>query len=180
MIAAAFQVLVIGGLSGLPVTATVVMVNLVTFGAGGWYVIDPLTLWIDATLICMGVKTLSIILARSVRPGQPAETDAAPALLEGLPLQLRAPLVCLSVEDHYVDITTTKGHALVLIRLSDAIREARPTPGLRIHRSHWVALDAVARTVRVGGKLQVETQDDRRLPVSRSYAESVRAAGLMV
>lgn len=78
------------------------------------------------------------------------------------------------------EVTTEKGKALVLMRLSDAIRETPPTPGLQIHRSHWVAVDAVARTVRTGDKLLVELKDGRRLPVSRSYTRDVRDAGLVV
>ena len=91
----------------------------------------------------------------------------------------RGTLVSLSVTDHYVEVATSKGRALVLIRLSDAIKETSPTAGLRIHRSHWVALEAVVRVLRLDGRLVVELKDGRRLPVSRSYAGDLRAAGLM-
>lgn len=118
-----------------------------------------------------------MLIQRSIAPPAPPAL-AAPALLERLPLPQRGPLLSLSVADHYVEVTTEKGRSLLLIRLSDAIREAHPTVGLQIHRSHWVALDAVARTIRVDGKLLVELKDGRRLPISRSYADPARAAGL--
>ena len=72
------------------------------------------------------------------------------ALLARLPHGTRGKLLHLAVADHPVDVTTDRGHALVLIRLSDAIAETAPTPGLQVHRSHWVALDAVRGTRQVG------------------------------
>jgi len=96
-----------------------------------------------------------------------------------VPLPQRGRLLALTVEDHYVDIVTDRGKALVLMRLADAIREAAPVPGLQIHRSHWVALDAVSRTERSAGKVIVELSNGLRLPVSRGYMAMARDAGLV-
>jgi len=123
---------------------------------------------------------MSVLLFREPRAPDAADANAKPALLDRLPLPQRAPLVSISVTDHYVEVSTEKGKTLVLMRLSDAIRETRPTRGLQIHRSHWVALEAVARTVRNGDKLLIELKDGRRLPVSRSFARDVRDARLVV
>ena len=48
---------------------------------------------------------------------------------------------------NYVEVWTERGTHLVLMRLSDAIRETAGENGLQIHRSHWVALGAVKRTL---------------------------------
>ncbi len=167
---------VIGLLAGGPITAAVVAINVVAFGGGDRDPIHVVVLWLYITAIAVGVMLISVLVERAVHPATVPDA-AAPPLLERLPRPQRGPLLSLSVADHYVDVVTTRGHALVLIRLSDAIREAAPTPGLQIHRSHWVALDAVARAVRVEGKLMLELTDNRRLPVSRSYAAAVREAG---
>jgi hypothetical protein len=37
--------------------------------------------------------------------------------------------VALSVEDHYVRVRTTRGEEMILMRLSDAIRETAPETG---------------------------------------------------
>ena len=66
------------------------------------------------------------------------------------------------------------------MRLADAIREAEPVEGLQIHRSHWVAIAAVARAVRRDGKLFLELTNGLRLPVSRGAQPAVKAAGLDV
>ena len=133
---------------------------------------------------CIPVAALVITLGHvfgSAPPRIAAQppAPAAPALLDRLPLPQRGRLLHLAVNDHYVDVTTDKGTSLVLLRLSDAIRETAPTPGLQVHRSHWVALGAVRRAIRRSGKPVLELEDGTEVPVSRSYLPEVRAAGLL-
>lgn len=111
------------------------------------------------------------------QPSQPQ--PARPPLIDRLPYAVRGRLLYLSMQDHYVEVHTDKGSTLVLMRLADAIREVGDTLGVQIHRSHWVALDAVAGSRRKDGKLFLKLSDDVMLPVSRSYADAVRKAGLV-
>ena len=76
-------------------------------------------------------------------------------------------------------MTTSAGSALLLMRLSDAIAEAGDTKGLQIHRSHWVALDAVRAVRRDGQRAVLTLTDGRDLPVSRANLDKVKAAGLL-
>jgi DNA-binding LytR/AlgR family response regulator len=96
-----------------------------------------------------------------------------------LPLQKRAPLVALSVEDHYVRIRTTKGEAMILMQLGDAIREVGDTPGLQVHRSHWVALDQIRAVTRKGDGAIVSLRHGPDVPVSRANLPKLREAGLL-
>lgn len=82
------------------------------------------------------------------------------------------------MQDHYVDVHTDKGNTLVLMRLADAIAEMEGVSGMQIHRSHWVALDAVAGSLRKDGRLFLRMTDEKLLPVSRSSLDAVRVAGL--
>jgi len=109
---------------------------------------------------------------------QPAAAPRRPRILDRLPPHLRGELSHITVQDHYVDIRTDRGGALVLMRLADAIAETEGVPGLRIHRSHWVAAAQVARSVRRDGRLVLVMKDGTALPVSRSFLPDVRAAGL--
>ena len=61
----------------------------------------------------------------------------------------------------------------------NAIDETAPVNGLQIHRSHWVALEAVSAVRRENGKVFVETTAGDRLPVSRSCLDDLRQAGLL-
>jgi len=70
---------------------------------------------------------------------QPAAISSEPDILARLKPQNRGPLVRLSVEDHYTDVVTTRGHELILLRFADALKELAGTRGLQVHCSHWVA-----------------------------------------
>ena len=107
-----------------------------------------------------------------------SQNRSLPPILERVPLPQRGKLLALTVEDHYVDIVTDRGKTLVLMRLADAIREASGVDGLQIHRSHWVARDAVVRSHRAGGRLSLELSNGLTLPVSRGFLPQVKAAGL--
>jgi hypothetical protein len=180
------RVLLYGALTSLPITLTVIGINIITFGPDWQQAIDPVTLWVNATVGAVGIAAVAEIISASVRsvPSDPPPAVAsppsptAPALLERLPLPVRGRLWALVVSDHYVEVWTERGTHLVLMRLSDAIKETSGEPGLQIHRSHWVALGAVKRTLKSDGKPMVELPDGRRLPISRSYLDAARSAGL--
>lgn len=172
--------LLAGAGAGPAVTAVVAVVNFVAFGPG----LGPIAL-VQLLAYCTAISatvTLVGALLHPVRPAPPADQPSVPvgpALLERLPLPQRGALLHIAVSDHYVDVTTDRGTTLVLMRLSDAIRETAPVPGLQVHRSHWVALAAVRRAVRRDGKLVLELSTGRLVPVSRSYLAAVRDAGLL-
>ncbi|MBB4121011.1 LytTR family DNA-binding domain-containing protein [Martelella radicis] len=169
--------------AGSSATIAVVPVALVVEGREA---LTADSLWFAAwhgILIAAAVVAAAEImgLGRSIRRhGSTAvPVAAAPRLLARLPLEKRGRLVSLSVSDHYVDVVTTRGRAMLLIRLKDAIGEADPEPGIQIHRSHWVALAGVEKVERADGRLSIITSAGEALPVSRSYLADVRAAGLL-
>ena len=107
-------------------------------------------------------------------PGQPRE----PAFLARIPAKLGRDLLALEMEDHYVRVHTAAGSDLILMRLRDAVAELAGLDGLQVHRSHWVAAAAVTGVERKpDGKLTLVLRNGLRVPVSRSYAADVRAAG---
>jgi DNA-binding LytR/AlgR family response regulator len=95
-----------------------------------------------------------------------------------LPFNKRGSLVALSVEDHYVRIQTVKGEEMVLMRLGDAERELAGFAGLRVHRSHWVALAQVQAHARRSGRDFLQMSDGSEVPVSRSFRPAAQEAGL--
>jgi len=124
--------------------------------------------------------TASATVAETSQPAAALPPSPQPAILDRVPLRQRSRLIALIVEDHYVDIVTDKGRTLVLMRLADAIREAAPVPGLQVHRSHWVAFDAVVRAQRSEGKVMLELSNGMRLPVSRGFLPAAKDAGLVL
>lgn len=131
-----------------------------------------------ATIVALGaIVTLAIAAAH--RATAPPAPPPPPALLDRLPHDRRGAIVALSVEDHYTRIRTTRGESLLLLRLSDAIRETAPVPGLRVHRSHWVALDHVRAARRTGDRALLEMTHGDDIPASRAHIPRLKEAGLL-
>lgn len=111
----------------------------------------------------------------SVAPTGPV---GEPRLLARIPSRLGRDLLALAMEDHYVRVHTAVGSDLILMRLRDAMVELDGVPGLQVHRSHWVAAHAVTGVERrPDGKMTLLLVNGLRVPVSRSYAADIRAAG---
>jgi hypothetical protein len=110
----------------------------------------------------------------ATEPEAAADHQVVP-LLDRLNPENRGRLQHISVEDHYSRIRTARGSELVLLRFADAIRETGTTNGLQVHRSHWVASDFVDGFRIVNGRLALVLKDNTEIPVSRTYADRVRA-----
>lgn len=168
------QILLLGTATACGVFVVLTVINVVAFGT-----------WFDGArgvALTFGmVWSISVLVVAMLLVFSPLiddDGDGPPALLDRLPLDKRGPLVSLSAEDHYVAVTTTRGTELILMRLSDAIRETGPVVGLQVHRSHWVALDAVRTATRSGDRAVLTLVDGREITASRSYLPALRAAGL--
>ena len=118
----------------------------------------------------------------SPRPNESDDIEARAAseaaLLARLPVGSRAELLHLRMQDHYVEVHTAAGSELLLLRFRDALREVEDVEGLQVHRSHWVARNAVARVERrSGGRVVLRLVNGSRVPVSRSFAPMLRSRG---
>ena len=60
------------------------------------------------------------------------------SFLRHLPDGVGRDIISLKAAEHYVEVTTTSGTALILMRFRDAVAELGNL-GIRVHRSHWVA-----------------------------------------
>ncbi|WP_419907184.1 LytTR family DNA-binding domain-containing protein [Hoeflea sp.] len=171
---------VAGLIGGIPIYAVVELINLVGNIGAPQDLPSRVILFAYCTAfnfcMCMLVAWL---FKRAARAVPPEAAGAVPKLLKRLPIELRGPLSHLSMQDHYVEVVTDRGSQLVLMRLADAISETEPVSGLQVHRSHWVAFDAVARTRREKERYIVEMKGGAVLPISRSHVPAARAAGLL-
>jgi DNA-binding LytR/AlgR family response regulator len=90
-----------------------------------------------------------------------------------------AKLIALQAEDHYIRVITDRGDDLVLYRFGDALAEVSALQGLRVHRSYWIARDAIAAVEFAAKTYSVVLSNGRRVPVSRSYIALLRSSGLI-
>ncbi len=102
-------------------------------------------------------------------------SDDERAFWSKVPRALGHDLVSLSAEQHYLRVHTTRGKSLILFPISRAVDAVARLDGMRIHRSHWVALRHVAGLRRDGATLVCDLSDGRSLPVSRNNQKIVQA-----
>ena len=177
--------LLMGCVNGAAISTYIVSLNLVIFGED-FLEGNPLGFFMRVFLIALFV-TLAVSMAidhLQDRRDEGAIKVAAkslgmPPLMERLPLEKRGTLMALSVEDHYVRIRTTVAETLVLMRLSDAIRETGELNGDQVHRSHWVNYDQVTAARREGDRAILTLADESEVPVSRSNLPKIKEAGLL-
>ncbi|GIU67464.1 LytTR family DNA-binding domain-containing protein [Candidatus Phycosocius spiralis] len=115
--------------------------------------------------------------ARSDHADGPINTNSV-RFLERLPMALRgATLYAVSSEDHYLRIHSSRGSDLILMRLSDAILELEGIEGAQVHRSWWVARNAITSVERSDGRATFTLPNGIQAPVSRTYAKALREMG---
>ncbi|MGE3666320.1 MAG: LytTR family DNA-binding domain-containing protein, partial [Steroidobacteraceae bacterium] len=111
--------------------------------------------------------------ARAGMQGADAVAPARPILLRAK-RDLGSQVLVLQAQDHFVQVTTPVGSELVLYRFNDAIREMGQDAGLQVHRSYWVARDAVRALSISEGQYTLELSNGTRIPVSRARREAVK------
>ena len=151
----------------------------------------PVSIYLYVFLTVCCVVVLRFMLMRSgveedeeAEEVEVAEADwkavetGRPRLANRLGDMADAKIVRLTVRDHFVEVTTTRGTVILRMRFADAVNEMEPVPGICTHRSHWVAFDMVAGESRdsTGKPLLIMVNGDI-VPVSRTYKKGLDAAG---
>jgi hypothetical protein len=136
---------------------------------GGWPSMGGFLLLLPGMAAILAA--LQFVLA-SFRPPAAAARAAAPdpaaGLAEFLPLPLRhAPILALEAQDHYVRVHTVAGHALIRLRLRDAVALVG-ADGVQPHRSWWVARSAISSLRREHDRIVILLSTGQQVPVSRS------------
>ncbi len=183
--------------AAFPGTGTIATLNAMSgspFGSAG----DLGSLYLQVLLVHALLGSLAYtLIERPIRrrlrhdAGHPPETESPPSpdsritesqpdcatFLDALPNHLGRELLRLHMKDHYVEVHTPLGHALVLMRFRDAIQSVREMDGMQVHRSHWVARRAIAGIEQKQGRTELRLRDGERVPVSRSFLPALRSAG---
>ncbi|MGI3184555.1 LytTR family DNA-binding domain-containing protein [Nioella aestuarii] len=176
----ALAALIAATVAGLVVAAEVAVLNWAVFDLPPTELRYLRDLALNGIVISATITVATLMLDQtSAEAENQTPTAISVPLLDRLPLDKRGPLISLSVQDHYVEVTTVAGREMLLMRLSDAIRETTPVAGLQVHRSHWVALGQVRAARRDGARAVLTMSDGRDIPVSRSNIAAIREAGLL-
>lgn len=159
--------------------------TVMVWAATNWFFDDPwrpartIGMYPQVLLVTAAYMILHLVLGRAPRRthAQAPEGRAEPAFLERLPRRLRgAELYAVEAEDHYLRLHTSRGADLIAMRLTDAVDELEGVEGAQVHRSWWVARNAVQHAVRRRGRALLTLKGGLQVPVSRTYAPALRRA----
>lgn len=175
-------------------TILVACIPLAVLGAIGTYLFWPSrasamhTLeWYGLTLL-VAVPAMAALLwielgranlFRSRTREHPADgivTDAL-AATASLPDHLLASALCLQMEDHHVRVHLHGRSYLHFAVMRDVIAAMDEHRGLQVHRSWWVAHDAVEGWYRDGRSVALLLVNGLRVPVARNRVATLRAEG---
>jgi DNA-binding LytR/AlgR family response regulator len=143
------------------------------FGGGGFVRLLGSVLIVNAALLVL--RRCVARDAAAPRTGQEVAATPESHFRRRLPFRLRsAAILAVEADDHYLRVHTDAGEAHLHMRLGDAVAELVAFDGLRVHRSWWVARQAIASERWHRGRGTLRLTDGRSVPVSRSYAREIR------
>lgn len=137
----------------------------------------PWSLWF-AQVSVFGLIAMGIAERAYRRRLGPSETTSPrdPFIVAPHRRLLPGNVLALQMEDHYVRVHTPQGSDLVLMPLTRAM-ESVDIPGLRIHRSWWVARDAVVSIEGTLRAMRLHLSNGVVAPVARSAVIHLKDAG---
>ncbi len=133
--------------------------------------------------IALPIMTIRALLWRPVRVEtrtiiEPPLPEAEAAFRRRLSAKRRtARLIAIEAHDHYLRVHTDAGPELLTLRLADALADLDKAHGYRVHRSWWVAADAIEAVRWRRGAGEATLAGGLIVPVSRSMAPALREAG---
>jgi hypothetical protein len=114
-------------------------------------------------------------------PAPPATPDIRRPALDPIYVKMRpevrGPILAVQAEAHFIRVYTTRGQDLIHHRFGDAVQALAALGGERVHRSWWVAADAIDQRASSGALLRLVNGVE--VPVGRTYMMDARRAGML-
>lgn len=104
--------------------------------------------------------------------GGPAAASV-PAFLSHVQPTVAGQVHVVEAQEHYIRVQTSDGAGMALYRFGDALRELDGLPGMQVHRSYWVAEEAVASVRKSRRGMCMILGDGQEIPVSRRFEVTV-------
>lgn len=142
-------------------------------------------LWWQVWPLLLAVLVVRALAWRRVPTRVETRTIVAPPLPEAEAVFRRrlsarrrgARLIAIEAHDHYLRVHTDAGEELITLRFADALDELALAHGWRVHRSWWVAAEAVESVRWRRGAGELRLVGGLTAPVSRTYAPMLKDAG---
>ena len=164
-----------------PVTLYVYMLNAIMLDLPRRWWLLPQLAW-QVLVVMLLLMTLRALLWRRVVETRTVIAPPLPDAEREFRLRLSAKrrtarLIAIEAEDHYVRVHTDTGSELLQMRFSDALDELNCAYGYRLHRSWWVAADAIESVRWMRGTGEARLPSGLIAPISRTYARALKSAG---
>lgn len=146
-------------------------------------------------LVLIWLICFAPLLVRGVGVATPDEASVAPApqasedgtetapqipLLRHLEPDLRGPIRRVSANDRQSQVFTDKGETSVRMRFSDVLIQLDGASGMQVHRSHWLAFDAIEQLQQDGRRFVAKLRCGGKVPVSPAHVPGLTKAGVRV
>lgn len=171
-------------LSAVEVIPTPIAIAAFTGGlSGNWGTQEWLTQYFLSFVIALIINSCAYMYIKSAGwlDGPSLTSESAHSqFMERLPAKYHAAeLFAITSQDHYLEVYTNRGKELILMRLSDALKELSNVDGMQTHRSWWVARTGIADSARKNGKHLLVLKSGEKVPISRSYTKAAKEAKLI-
>lgn len=178
------RVAVVSVLMTPPVALLVATTEHLLMGGPFWWPGYQRLLW-QVWPISLAVMAIRALVWRRPQTRIVTRTVVAPPLPEAeaafrgrLSAKRRsARLIAIEAHDHYLKVHTEAGAELITLRFADALDELGRAHGWRVHRSWWVAADAVEAVRWRRGAGEIRLVGGLRAPASRTYGAVLKEAG---
>ncbi len=156
--------------------------NLLPGIAGFWLLIRVLDGAVpSASDVPVRAREISTIGANEVsdqgsQPSAGLQRQQSSALKRRFPEISGLTLLAIEADEHYVRLHTNAGSKHVLYRFRDALKDVEDLSGLRVHRSWWVAKDAIEEFDQSPSGFGLKLKGGLIAPVSQTYRRDVERA----
>ena len=134
-----------------------------------WIVIN--TPWILGLRLTNGTTASS----DELKPPNSQAGDSRPPFADLVSDHVWADIIYLKAELQYIKVVTSKGQELILYSLREAMNELPQSSGIQVHRSYWVASQAIQSFRSKGRQGELVLVDGAIVPVSRAKASRVKS-----
>lgn len=92
-----------------------------------------------------------------------------------IPAHKSGAIISMSSQDHYVEIVTENGSHLERLTMKNAVELVPETAGLQVHRSHWVAYNAMQSLEKSADRHVVILRNGAKISVGKTKVAEVQA-----
>lgn len=118
------------------------------------------------------IETLFVLLAPTIAKEDDAALDRDRWLQVAESSFAIADVLHVTAQEHYVQVALDGRSELLRATFSSVLTQVAPGDGVQIHRSKWIAKDAIRHVHRRKGTLILITRDGSEWPVARPRAEA--------